>query len=1802
VNRLVLSCLSALLCLSTPLLYSQQDPTLVTGLVPYQSYHGGKIDSINLSNGSLTFQIPLIDYPQVGGKLKLAFGFVWNGKVDVNQPYCTPDDNMGDETCYAWWTPIVPGEGSVTSPPSSSGMEFIDLQDITGTSYRITHAGLSGAQNLYYNVTVFRTPDGSIHPAVDVAPGQSIPTGQRSVDGTNLYNGNPQDTRNTCTFQNCIEVLGPDGMAYYPQGFSFTSNDTFTLRQDTNGNKIQYSNDSSFQIAPYGDGIYTWLAAGSYTDTVNRTIPSVPAPSTSADSTGCTGPLPIYSTSIWKIPGVSTSTSATLTYKFCYVQTPVSISVDLDHQNPISGTTLVLQSIVLPNNQTWQFEYNVHPDNDPIDGDVFTEISKITFPTGGTTSYHYKLFTDSGNTTSLYVSSRTENDQSGSGDRTWNYNYIQGSNDTTTVTDPLGNQTVHTLTPLGGAGPTYETKTQYYFAVDQSIHKTVDTSYQYVNATEDGTGSLFNAFPASITTTLDGSSTTETLSYCLPGVTNCSFNFDEPSSNIVFSGTASYGKVMEDKVVDYSGAILKDTVTNYQFQAANSTAYQTANLIDLVSSTTVSDTQKRAMTTYNYDESPSPQGAFGNLTSTSKWLNTGGTVSNSTIFNPQGMPTLFTDPNGHKTSISSYQCSGLFPTQIIEPYQSATTVAETTTYVYDCPSGKLISITDPNGQLTQYIYDDPLNRLKQIKQAVKTSSESWATYSYPNANQVNLALDKDAAGDGAITSSAIVDGFGRTIHQNLANGSMIDTTYDSIGRVSSVSNPYFSPSAPSDPPPGTTSYAYDGLDRKRMQCQPDNVSSNPTVCDPTAKNTSYLEWSYSGNVTTFYDELRNSWQRSSDALGRLNDVIEPGNLKTHYSYDALGNLWGVTQTGLSSETPQTRSFTYDSLSRLVCASNPENSQNACPSSATSTMPTGVVTYGYDPNGNVSKKTDARGIALNYTYDALNRVQSEASTDGSISRNYSYDNTSYSSGIGRLFGTFVGSSAGTGYYYDAMGRVIGQSYDRPSMNGGWQQAFNITYDLAGNMTSFSYPDGRVVKQTWDSAGHLQTVTYDNWNGQATSAPTYQSYLTAATYFPDGSPQTMTFGNGVTETYNKNNRLQPTESIVQPGAHGLTQKVFDKLYCYGAATPGCANYNVANNGNIWGINDPLNTGRYQGFLYDNLNRLTSFGTGDRSISQAYSYDSFGNMSQVSPGTYQTNLSFGPNNQINSAGYAYDPAGNLTQLNFGAGIYQYLAYDAENQLVNVNHGAATYTYDAEGHRARKDMGTGGTDWTEYVHFNGQPMAEKNADGTWSDYIYANGRMIARADAFEYRLHIHGQMLAAGNSANWDLPNPNYTIGSGDKLCWRQYQVGSIGGMRILFTDNSYSSNYPGDNLLDEDGMTSNFDTTQNSWHQRVADMSSYAGKTISAIWVNAENQTPVGTWDSYFADIVILSADGTVHPLYTGQSSVGLSYFSTSTTNVINTYAEVQNVSPQNTSGWVPNQQAFYHGDQIGSARLITAYGGWPLSAETYYPFGLEATPNADPNHYKFTGKERDTESGLDYFGARYLSSSMGRFMSPDPSNQGVDFWLPQTWNRYAYVLNNPLSMVDKNGLWPTRVHENIIDNAFPGLSKGQRDMLKTASKDVDSYQGQGASIYHNMRDPDAVAGLSDMTSEDVIDANEANAKQLQADWIAQGHTGLSPAALNMFGNALHTITDGYSPSHEGGQFWCGMAIHCWPGDAWHFVQEAWPSSANKQRQQNAAQAGRRAFIFVFGDDAGTQATHEKVTVTIEYDTVKPVEENP
>jgi RHS repeat-associated protein len=128
---------------------------------------------------------------------------------------------------------------------------------------------------------------------------------------------------------------------------------------------------------------------------------------------------------------------------------------------------------------------------------------------------------------------------------------------------------------------------------------------------------------------------------------------------------------------------------------------------------------------------------------------------------------------------------------------------------------------------------------------------------------------------------------------------------------------------------------------------------------------------------------------------------------------------------------------------------------------------------------------------------------------------------------------------------------------------------------------------------------------------------------------------------------------------------------------------------------------------------------------------------------------------------------------------------------------------------------------------------------------------------------------------------------------------------------------------------------------------------------------------------------------------------------------------------SSGQTEGNMYFHLSDWLGTRRQQTDYAGNPVLNFTGLPYGdglttipVSTADVADATEHHFTGKERDAESGNDYFGARYYSSSMGRFMSPDFSADPspvpfAEFVDPQTLNLYSYGKNNPLRWVDPDG---------------------------------------------------------------------------------------------------------------------------------------------------------------------------------------------
>jgi RHS repeat-associated protein len=150
-----------------------------------------------------------------------------------------------------------------------------------------------------------------------------------------------------------------------------------------------------------------------------------------------------------------------------------------------------------------------------------------------------------------------------------------------------------------------------------------------------------------------------------------------------------------------------------------------------------------------------------------------------------------------------------------------------------------------------------------------------------------------------------------------------------------------------------------------------------------------------------------------------------------------------------------------------------------------------------------------------------------------------------------------------------------------------------------------------------------------------------------------------------------------------------------------------------------------------------------------------------------------------------------------------------------------------------------------------------------------------------------------------------------------------------------------------------------------------------------------------------------------------------------------------------------------DHLGTPRMIADQTGSlvGIKRHDYLPFGEEIGAGVggrttgqgysqlDGVRFRYTGAERDDETGLDFMQARYFSSTQGRFTSPDPLLSSGELHDPQTWNRYAYALNNPLLYTDPTGLF---VYAK-------GVEDEQKKQFEAALNKAKNYLNKVAETY-------------------------------------------------------------------------------------------------------------------------------------------------
>jgi RHS repeat-associated protein len=208
-----------------------------------------------------------------------------------------------------------------------------------------------------------------------------------------------------------------------------------------------------------------------------------------------------------------------------------------------------------------------------------------------------------------------------------------------------------------------------------------------------------------------------------------------------------------------------------------------------------------------------------------------------------------------------------------------------------------------------------------------------------------------------------------------------------------------------------------------------------------------------------------------------------------------------------------------------------------------------------------------------------------------------------------------------------------------------------------------------------------------------------------------------------------------------------------------------------------------------------------------------------------------------------------------------------------------------------------------------------------------------------------------------------------------------------------------------------------------------------------------------------------------------------------------------------------------DQTGSLANMKRHDYLPFGEELFAPTSgrsaAQGYAGGDGVRQQFTQKERDVETGLDYFDARYFAATQGRFTSVDPLLESADPLMPQSWNRYSYVLNNPLVYTDPTGEIWVRSGETVIwfsqerwDNEISKLQDANGNAVYTP---LEPSEMEFNTVYGRVRlnpngpDPEAERGSDAYLGFSIVGENKTDFSVAMAAGLAIGVRGRTPILI-------------------------------------------------------------------------------------------------
>ncbi len=851
-----------------------------------------------------------------------------------------------------------------------------------------------------------------------------------------------------------------------------------------------------------------------------------------------------------------------------------------------------------------------------------------------------------------------------------------------------------------------------------------------------------------------------------------------------------------------------------------------------------------------------------------------------------------------------------------------------------------------------------------------------------------------------------------------ANSDVTSKTYDSFGNVLTSTNARGV----------TTNYTYDGNSLYVTQM----VDAYKSV---DGKDRTYLfSHDQSTGVTTSDTDSDHGINRNYgyDKFGRITSIQENGVRTTSITYDDANRvITATTDLNHNGDQALQQSTSYDQLGRERLTVDPAGNsvQTRHFNSSGDTFNYELVSNPYvtqqEPTmGWTRTKADSEGRTVEIAHFS---GQAPPAPWGQNSSLTGVSNTSYvADGTNNLYCGNISDEAGVAQHAcnDALGRLLAVT----------EQAISAT-------TRYGYSALDDLETVTQSGVNNRNFVYSSLK-RLTSATNPESGTVGYTYDSGGNLQTKTDGSNITTTYTYDSLNQLTGKSYNDGVTPSVSYQYDHSWATQVAA-GAAAYNYTAWDGLGRVTQATQTIGSNSFTFTLASKPNvgidwiQYPGSNRTITTGY--DSAGR-----PITVNGQVAGNPQTNYLTA-VTYQPHGTFQTRTFGNGIVETRTDNSRLQAANIQIGgllALGYTYSPSQNNG---------------NVLGQTITRGNE--TWNQ-------------SFGYAEPSGGSMNRLTSASE-----------SGQGSWSQNFCYDNQGNRWLLSSASLFSPTY--DTPQGPDCNTSPFDANNHisGWNYDGAGDST-SSATGNAYQYDAEGHLISATINGVTTTYLY---DGDGHRV---QKSVGGSV----TTYV---YDPMGNLA-QEYGAPTDTSTRFLHVDALGSTRLVTDLNGDVTRCYDYSPFGEElgnglggrgdacfggsqypTTP--DVLSTKFTGKERDSESGLDFFQARYYGSALGRFTSPDPlSGHPAD---PQSWNAYVYALNNPLLYSDPNGLkyrvcqtgsvnQDTNCTDDVTDDEFQSLkdqSKGTQTFSggKVYAVNADGTRGAQTGTYEQT-DRDADSG--------------------------------------------------------------------------------------------------------------------------------------